>query len=315
MDNLTHLLVAYGVAAVFVAVLLDEGGTPVPALPVLLLAGAAISAHKLSPVPVFASGIGAAVIADTAWFQASKHYGRRVLSLLCRLSLSPDSCVRQVETTYNRVGPWSLLFVRFVPGLTNITIAMAGITRLRWTTFTLLNALGAAAYVALLVIAGMLFHNAIDDVVSTLDALGKIGALLVVLAILLYLAIKVWDRITFTRRLQMDRVSVEELVALMSSTVPPVILDVRSPQARARDGIIPGALSAHPTDMHPSLADLNKDNEIVIYCACPNEASAAVAANHLRKAGFRKIRPLRGGVDAWIGAGHQLSTGAFTPPA
>jgi rhodanese-related sulfurtransferase len=93
----------------------------------------------------------------------------------------------------------------------------------------------------------------------------------------------------------------------MAAAPPPIILDVRSPEARMREGIIPGSLSAHPSDMHPSLSALDKETEIVIYCACPNEASAAVAATHLKRAGFRKIRPLRGGVDAWLGAGHQLA--------
>jgi membrane protein DedA with SNARE-associated domain/rhodanese-related sulfurtransferase len=307
MSHITDLLVAYGVLAVFASVLLDEGGTPLPSFPVLLLAGAAVSAHRLSLGAVLASGISAAVIADTVWFQVSRLYGRRVLSLLCRISLSPDSCVRQMETTYNRVGPWSLLFVRFIPGLTNITIAMAGITRLRWTTFTALNMLGAAVSTGILVVCGMVFHSAIDDIVATLNALGRIGGLLVILAIAIYLAVKFWERAAFARQLRMDRISVDDLVTLMQGAPSPVILDVRSPATRARDGIIPGSLSAHPTDMSPMLLELSRDSEIVIYCACPNEASAALAAIHLRKAGFRRIRPLRGGVDAWLGAGQQLT--------
>ena len=308
MNQITELLVTYGVAAVFLSVLLDEGGAPLPSFPILLLAGAAVSGNKLALLPVLASGIGAAILADTVWFQAGRLFGRHVLSLLCRISLSPDSCVRQVESTYNKVGPSSLLFVRFIPGLANITIAMAGITQLRWAVFTLLNSFGAAVYVIALVVCGMVFHNAIDAVVSTLNALGEVGAALVVTAISAYLAVKYWERAMFARQLKMDRISVSELVALMHDSQPPVILDVRSAEARARDGIIPGALSAHPNDMNPDLSGLNKDSEIIIYCACPNEASAAIAATHLRKAGFRKIRPLRGGIDAWLQAGYQLAS-------
>jgi membrane protein DedA with SNARE-associated domain/rhodanese-related sulfurtransferase len=306
MGHLTDLLVTYGVFAVFVSVLLDEGGTPIPSLPMLLLAGAAVSSHKLSLYPVLASAISASIVADTAWFYAGRHYGRRVLSLLCRISLSPDSCVRQVETTFNKVGPLSLLFIRFIPGLTNITIAMAGITRVRWVAFLVLNLVGAAFFATLVVFLGIVFHRAIDDVVATLNALGEIGGLIAVGAIAAYFAVKAWERAAFARQLKMDRISVEELAALMQADPVPVILDVRTPEARARDGIIPGALSAHPSDMHSSLSALNKESEIVIYCACPNDASAAVAASHLKKAGFRKIRPLRGGIDAWLKAGHQL---------
>jgi membrane protein DedA with SNARE-associated domain/rhodanese-related sulfurtransferase len=307
MSHLTDLLVTYGVFVVFVSVLLDEGGTPIPSLPVLLLAGAAVSSHRLSLSAVLTSAVGASIVADTAWFYAGRHYGRRVLSLLCRISLAPDSCVRQVETTFNKVGPLSLLFIRFIPGLTNITIAMAGITRVRWAAFSALNLTGATFYASLVVFVGVIFHHAIDDVVSTLNALGEIGGLIALVAIAAYLAVKAWERAAFARQLKMDRISVEELAALMLADPVPVILDVRTPEARARDGVIPGALSAHPSDMHPSLSGLNKESEIVIYCACPNEASAAVAASHLKKAGFRKIRPLRGGIDAWLKAGHQLA--------
>jgi rhodanese-related sulfurtransferase len=160
---------------------------------------------------------------------------------------------------------------------------------------------------AVLVLMGIVFHHAIDDVIATLNALGEIGGLIVFGAVAVYLAVKAWERVAFARQLQMDRISVEELVSLMHTDPPPVILDVRSPEARAREGVIPGSLSAHPSDMHPSLSGLNKESEIVIYCACPNEASAAVAATHLKRAGFRKIRPLRGGIDAWLKAGYQLA--------
>jgi rhodanese-related sulfurtransferase len=85
-----------------------------------------------------------------------------------------------------------------------------------------------------------------------------------------------------------------------------MILDVRPKEVRKLDGVIPGAVAAHPADSDPVLDDYSRDLEIVIYCDCPNEASAAIAAKHLKRAGFKKIRPLRGGFDAWLEAGHPL---------
>ena len=145
------------------------------------------------------------------------------------------------------------------------------------------------------------------DVVSTMVALGTVGIIAVVAALILYILLRWWQRRAFIRQLRMDRISVEELIAMIDAGNIPVILDVRSAATRARDGIIPGALAAHPQDLHPTLMDFDRNAEIVVYCACPNEASAATAAQHLRKAGFRKIRPLLGGVDAWVGAGRTLS--------
>jgi rhodanese-related sulfurtransferase len=104
----------------------------------------------------------------------------------------------------------------------------------------------------------------------------------------------------------MDRITVPELRELIDAGQELIILDVRSREARARDGIIPGAISAHPEDIDPVIRGYSPDTEIIVYCACPNEASAATAAKHLKHAGFKKIRPLLGGIEAWVQAGHPL---------
>jgi rhodanese-related sulfurtransferase len=228
-----------------------------------------------------------------------------VLALLCKMSLSPDSCVRQTETLFVRVGPSALLFAKFIPALGNVTIALAGITRLPVAIFLPLEVLGATVYLSAPVLLGRIFHNAIAELLDTLERLGVIGVGILVLALALYLFIRWWQRMMFIRQLRMDRITVEELVELLDNEQKPLVLDVRSRTARA-EGIIPGAIPAHPTEMHPTLAHHDRDAEIVVYCACPNEATAAVAARHLKAAGFKKIRPLLGGIEAWAKAGHKL---------
>ncbi len=160
------------------------------------------------------------------------------------------------------------------------------------------------------VLLGSLFRNAIRSILATLAELGLMGLGVVAAALALYLAIRWFQRQAFIRQLRMDRISVDELADMMKTALPPVILDVRPSAARLRDGIIPGALSAHPEDIHPSIEGFPRDREIIIYCSCPNEASAAIAAQHLRRAGFRKIRPLLGGIDAWAQAGHRIELAA-----
>jgi membrane protein DedA with SNARE-associated domain/rhodanese-related sulfurtransferase len=310
MNTVVSLIAQYGLLVVFVSVLLDESGLPLPSYPALIVAGAVYANHGNPLLPILLAAIAGSLVADAGWYWASVHYGRRVLSLLCRISLSPDSCVRQTESVFVRVGPWSLLFAKFVPGLGNITVALAGMTRIGWPRFLALDAIGAALYLIVPVALGALFHNAIRSVLDTLAELGKVGLSLVVLALVLYLAARWVQRQLFIRQLRMDRISVDELAAMLDGGETPIILDVRPSAVRLRDGIIPGALSAHPEDSHPSLETLARDREIVIYCACPNEASAAIAAQHLRRAGFRKIRPLLGGVDAWQQAGHRIELAA-----
>lgn len=309
MQQITNLITQFGLLAVFLNVLLDEGGLPLPSYPLLAVAGALTATGHLSIAAVIGAAVAGSAIADNSWYWASRGLGRRVLALLCKVSLSPDSCVRQTETVFGKIGPVALLFAKFVPGLGNITVALSGITRVSPAIFIPLQLAGAAIYLGLPVLLGRIFHNAVADMLNTLVAMGEIGLGIIVAALALYLLLRWWQRKMFIRQLRMDRISVDELVEMMAEGSGPLLLDVRSAEARQRDGMIPGAIAAHPSDMNPILKDHARDAEIVVYCACPNEATAAMAAKHLRRAGFRKIRPLLGGVEAWAQAGHQLQFG------
>ncbi|HVW72096.1 MAG TPA: VTT domain-containing protein [Rhizomicrobium sp.] len=307
MQDITHLIEIYGVLLIFAVVLLDEIGLPVPSLPALVVAGAVARNGHFSAGAVIGAALAGALLADLIWYWACRHFGRRVLAVMCRISLAPDSCVRQTENLFTRVGPWSLLFARYVPAFSNIAIAMAAILRLPLWLFVALNLAGSFFYYGLAAFLGALFHRAVADVLHTMATFGVISIVAILAAFAIYILFRWWERVTFIRQLRMDRITVEELIGLMESGHPPVILDVRSAETRGRDGIIPGALAAHPEDIHPLLQQVPPDTEIVVYCACPNEATAAIAARHLKRAGFRKIRPLLGGVEAWIGAGRQLA--------
>jgi membrane protein DedA with SNARE-associated domain/rhodanese-related sulfurtransferase len=276
--------------------------------PVLLIAGAlSIGAGAPWPEVVIAAMAGA-MLADLAWYIAGARYGRRVLALLCKLSLSPDSCVRQTETVFGRFGPTALLFAKFVPGLGYITVALAGVTGVFLPIFLALDAVGAAIYFTIPILLGRIFHNAIDAMLTTLVQLGKYGVLVIAAALAAWLLIRWIERRLFIRRLRMDRISVDELQEMIDGGRRPVILDVRPAEARAQDGMIPGAIAAHPSEIENVLKIYPRDVEVIIYCACPNEATAAIAANHLKRAGYKKIRPLLGGIDAWVSAGHPLAT-------
>src|SRR5206468_1249730 len=78
------------------------------------------------------TGVTAAVIADTFWYMTGHRYGLRVLRMLCRISLSPDSCVSQTESIFVRFGARSMLIAKFVPGFASVSTAMAGAVGLRY---------------------------------------------------------------------------------------------------------------------------------------------------------------------------------------
>jgi membrane protein DedA with SNARE-associated domain/rhodanese-related sulfurtransferase len=305
MSDVIFLIQHYGAALVFVNVLLAYIGIPLPIYPTLLMTGA-LAASGASAVGAIAAATAGAMIADAIWYVAGRRYGRSALSFVCRVSLSPDSCVRRTESAFSRTGPWTLLFAKFLPGLSYVSVAMCGITGVPPRLFILADAIGAALYMAIAVALGWLFHDAIDALLATLMELGSYGVAVVVAALGAYLAIRWTERWLFVRRLRMDRISVEELAAMIDRGETPVILDVRSADLRLREGIIPGSLAAGIAEAPTMLERHPRDIEVVVYCSCPNEASAATAAMHLKRAGFRRIRPLLGGIEAWSEAGRPI---------
>ena len=253
MDTAIYLLERYGLLVVFINLLLTEGGLPLPAYPTLATAGAMMGASGYTAPALLGTAVGASLLADIAWFINGRRNGRRILRMLCKLSMSPDSCVRQTESLFSKFGVWSLLFAKFFPGMTNITVALAGITKTPPALFLLLDILGALAFVTVPIGLGWLFRDAIADVLATLATFGEISLVAIVAALGLYLSVKWWQRKIFIRQLRMDRITVPQLIKLIDEGHDPLILDVRPAEVREQEGIIPGALPAHPADAGAAL--------------------------------------------------------------
>lgn len=301
MDLLLHLIEQYGLWLVFANVLLEQLGLPLPAYPTLIITGALINNGDYSALSLLATAVFAAVIADLLWYSSGKRYGRKVLRTLCRISLSPDSCVNQTESIYLRWGAPSLIVAKFIPGFASVASALAGTIGTRRATFIFFDALGAALWAGVALFLGSLFSNAIDELLEGLVQLGKWGALLIGVALVVFIATKWWERYRFFKELRMARITVQELDELFRGGLSPVVLDVRSAPSQ-HSGHIPGARII-TLDAANSFALEDADNEVIVYCACPNEASAARVAKVLMQKGFTRVRPLLGGIDAWIDAG------------
>jgi rhodanese-related sulfurtransferase len=141
-----------------------------------------------------------------------------------------------------------------------------------------------------------------------LQQLGKWGVLLIGAGFLLFVARKWWQRRRFMASLRMARISVEELERLLREGPAPTVVDVRSPLSQ-QNGRIPGATAVFSKDLASFVLDAATDSEIIVYCACPNEASAALVARQLIARGYSKVRPLSGGIEAWMAAGHAIEPG------
>jgi membrane protein DedA with SNARE-associated domain/rhodanese-related sulfurtransferase len=306
MDHLIALLQQYGLGFVFVNVLALQAGLPLPAYPTLIVAGALTATGGTPLWQLVGVGVIASIIADTGWYTAGRRFGMRILSLLCRVSLSQDTCVRQTESIFQRFGPASMLFAKFVPGFASVATALAGAIRLRYWTFVLFDAVGAGLWVGLAVGLGYLFRDAIGDVMARLSSLGEYGVMLIIAAFAVWIVVKWWRRYLFIKQLRMDRVSVDELKQLLTEKKVQALVDVRSALTQAATGRIPGALAIDMQKLEDSFKGVPTEGEVILYCACPNEATAVKVAQRLKKVGYTRIRPLLGGIDAWIEAGHEV---------
>jgi membrane protein DedA with SNARE-associated domain/rhodanese-related sulfurtransferase len=305
----------YGLAIVFFNVLVQQIGLPVPAVPTLVIAGALAADGQLPPAALFFLSVVACSMADCGWYFIGQTYGIRVLKLLCRISLEPDSCVSQTQTRFERWGINSLVVAKFIPGLAIIAPPLAGAMRIGWARFIALSAAGAALWVGTAMAAGALFRAQIAMMLRHVGAIGSAAALMVGGALAIYIAYKWWERMRFFKSLRMARIGVAELFELLQAGAEPIIVDVRSPTARALEPRwIPGALHVPLESIAKHVKDLPRDRDIVLYCSCPSEASAARVARVLMNHGFKKVRPLHGGLDAWRAAGYAVDGTAEQSP-
>lgn len=307
MDFIISLIREYGVGIVFLNVLIEQLGAPIPAYPVVMMAaaiqgqGGPLSQQWL----LVAVAVVAALIADSVWFALGRRYGRRVLARLCRISLSPDSCVQNTEALYARWGAKSLLIAKFVPGFASIASALAGAVGTRTGRFLWFDGLGALLWVGSAALLGGLFSAAVEDLLDVLAQLGFWGLLLVVAALALFVARRWWSRRQVIRSLRMERLTAVELDNMLKNGENPIILDVRSALAYA-EAHIPGALSYDLHDRQAAVPVIDPAVPVVVYCACPNEVSAARVAQLLQRAGLPRVRPLLGGIEAWVDAGYSV---------
>jgi membrane protein DedA with SNARE-associated domain/rhodanese-related sulfurtransferase len=306
MTHLLDLLQYYGLIFVFINVLALQAGLPMPAYPTLIVTGALASRGGYSLAALLGTAVAASLVADLCWYAAGRRIGGTVLRILCRVSLSPDSCVRQTESIFTRWGARSLMVAKFVPGFASVATAMAGVLRVPLVRFIPADAIGAALWSGVAIALGYIFRDAIDDVLRVLQEMGEIGLALIVLAFVVYVLWKWWQRRLFIKQLVMDRITVDELNKLMAEGNMGTVVDVRSPISQAITGRIPGAVTVDPQNLKYDLVAVTPESEVVVYCACPNEATAVKVAKALIQHGFKRVRPLHGGIDAWIAAGLEV---------
>jgi len=286
---------------VFGNVFLQQLGLPVPSVPTMVLAGSQ-STGWMALAAMLVAAVLASLLADWVWYAAGRKFGYRVLSLLCKLSINPSTCVNQTEAHFTKWGVWSLVFGKFIPGFATVAPPVAGALGMPGASFFMASAVGAGLWAGLALLAGYAFHAQIDGVLAWTAAHGIRLALIAAALIAMVIGWKLWQKARFERLAAMRHIEMDEFMQALASPRPPHIIDLRSPSLAAETGHIP---NAHLTDYDAitrSLPGVEKDYPIVTVCACPQDAGAIHAAQSLQKLGYRNAYPLRGGFDAWKAA-------------
>jgi len=265
--ELTHFLIRHGYSVIFFWVLAEQAGVPLPSLPLLLSAGALSAEGKISFHILLVLTFAGAFLSDLMWYQLGRTQGGRILSLLCRISLEPDSCVKNTENLFMRRGANSLLVSKFLPGLNTVAQPMAGIVRLSWLRFLCYDVTGTLFWAGSVLIVGRIFHRQVEDILALLRRSGLSLLLVVIIAAGAWIAFKYIQRRRFIRKLRISRITPEELKEIVDNGSPVVVVDLRNEFALDEDSVqIPGALRLTPEQIEVRHEEIPRDRDIVLYC-------------------------------------------------
>jgi membrane protein DedA with SNARE-associated domain/rhodanese-related sulfurtransferase len=300
MNSTLEFLVRHGYVVLLAWVFVEQIGLPIPSVPLLLAAGALAGTGRMNFFAALFVSMFAAICADSMWYQLGRIKGIRILQLLCKISLEPDSCVRRTENFFTRHGVRSLVLAKFIPGLSTLAPALAGLFRISMQRFLLYNGLGAVLWTLAFIIPGYLLSDQIERLAEEAGRLGLWLAFFFGAGITAYLLYKFVHRQLLLRELRIARITVEELKRMMDDGHELTVVDLRGALDHEADPYtIRGSLRMTAEELEQRHHEIPRHQDVILFCACPNEATAAKMALLLRSKGITRVRPLLGGIDAW----------------
>jgi len=267
VPSFRSLILHHGYPFLFCYILAVQAGVPVPSDPVLLIMGAAVGDGRYSFGLALLTSVSAATLGDLIWYELGRLRGRSVLALLCKFALEPDTCVRKTELGFMKRGAWSFLFIKFVPGMSLLSVPLAGTMKMPRWRFLLADAAGSALWCTAYLSAGALFRRQVNEIVIRLGLFGQRAGFVLALLLTGYAAWRYFQRWRFRRQLRINRVSPEEAYSMISGENPVLTVDLRSPKQIEETGLkIRGAQVLRPAELRSHFQDLPRDREVILYC-------------------------------------------------
>jgi membrane protein DedA with SNARE-associated domain/rhodanese-related sulfurtransferase len=303
---------AYGI--LFLWVLIEQLGLPIPSIPVLLTTGTVAATHRLHLSYAFTSILLACLIADSLWFFLGQRFGQRVLQLLCRFSFEASTCVRKTEGYFSRRGASTLLVAKFIPGLSTVAAPIAGQSGMPYARFVAFDLAGSILWSGSWVAAGYFFGDMAKRSEQFLQILGHFALLLFVISVLGIMLYRLLKQRRFLANVRAARLDPNQLKKMLEDAekhgnTPPFIVDLRTPLDYSPDPrVLPGAIRVAPAELQSHADLLPRDRDVVLYCTCPSEETSGKVALQLQKLGIYRVRPLRGGFEMWRDAGYPLQS-------
>jgi membrane protein DedA with SNARE-associated domain len=267
MTEMLQFVLRYGYALLFVWVLIEQSGLPIPATPLLMAAGALAGQGRMSLPMVMVAAVAGCVGADIFWYFIGQHRGAIVLNVLCRIALEPDSCVRRTESTFAKYGPRTLLICKFIPGLNTAAPALAGMVGVPYPRFIVFDVLGSLLWSVAYSLLGFVFSRQLDRIARDAHLLGGWVLVLFAAGVVAYVLYRWRERERFLEQVKGDRITPDELKHEIESSEPPVIIDLRHPLDVLTDPrTLPGALQISPEELPAHRSEITRDGEIVLFC-------------------------------------------------
>jgi membrane protein DedA with SNARE-associated domain/rhodanese-related sulfurtransferase len=319
MGLIKMLFLRHVYSVMFGWVLVEQAGLPIPSVPLMLAAGTMSAAHKVQVVLVLPVILLACLIADTTWWWMGRRFGSRVLDLLCKMSLDASTCVNRAQGSIARRGGVTLLFAKFVPGVSTIAAPIAGQSGMTYAEFAAYDMTGTLLWASAWLFAGRFFGDLARRSTELFATLTHFAVALVSMMILGIIIYRYVQRRRFLAELRGLRLEPEQLLAMMDEAEregqqAPFIIDLRHPLDVLTDPeVLPGALRIGPDELKLHRDEIPHDREIVLYCTCPSEQTSAKVAMELRRLGVHRVRPLRGGLQGWKDAGYPLEAVLVNP--
>jgi membrane protein DedA with SNARE-associated domain len=269
MGDSLSLLAHHGYIIIFLIVFLEAIGLPVPGALALVAGGAAAASGLLRAPVALLLAVAGMLLGDSLLYRLGSRTGWRLLGFLCKVSANPETCIlRSAESFYKR-GRATLVIAKFIPGVSAMAAPLAGSMKMPFVQFLGLDLVGASFYALAYGGIGFLFRDFLTAITRGFRAAGRVTEIVVILALIAYIAHRVWLYSKYRVYLVVPRVQVMELAKKLQSEEKGKILlvDVRS-QGYYDSGAarIRGSVRIEPNNLSHEIEKLPKDKDIYLYC-------------------------------------------------